>query len=130
MKHENLEIRLMTMLLAGDDITLKQLREQYAHASVVSRESSDVGFFTTFSLQGRDDLRVNNKSFQIGDVDGNLNEIYGAVGFILYIKNGFISTLEGYTNAIDKWPEDDEEIILKYDSGNERDIKRLISKWE
>ncbi|MDI6618807.1 MAG: hypothetical protein QME45_09065 [Clostridiales bacterium] len=129
MINENFEKKLMEMLLAGDEKTLNLLREQYTVAKVVSIERSDVGFFIHFSLKGRDDLSINNKSFQIGDVDGNINGITGAVGFILYVKNGFISMLEGYTNAVDKWPKSDHEIVLTYDSGNERDLERLKRKW-
>ncbi len=119
----------MEMLLAGNDDVLIRLREQYKSSKVISREHSEVGFFTTFLQQDRNDLCIDGKSFQIGDVDGSVNGIDGAVGFVLYIKNGFISMLEGYTNAIDKWPEVDDEIVLTYDSGNERDVERLKRKW-
>lgn len=129
MINESFEKKLIEMLLAGDEKTLILLREQYTVAKVVSIERSDVGFFVHFSLKGRDDLSISNKSFQIGDVDGNINGITGAVGFILYVKNGFISMLEGYTNAVDKWPNSDYEIVLTYDSGNERDLERLKRKW-
>ncbi|HCF49438.1 MAG TPA: hypothetical protein DER60_04100, partial [Syntrophomonas sp.] len=125
MTYENLERKLMEMLLAGNDDVLIRLREQYKSSKVISREHSEVGFFTTFLQQDRNDLCIDGKSFQIGDVDGSVNGIDGAVGFVLYIKNGFISMLEGYTNAIDKWPEVDDEIVLTYDSGNERDVERL-----
>ncbi|GBF10506.1 hypothetical protein [Tepidibacillus sp. HK-1] len=129
MTYENLERKLMEMLLAGNNDVLIRLREQYKSSKVISREHSDVGFFTTFLQQDRNDLCIDGKSFQIGDVDGSVNGIDGAVGFVLYIKNGFISMLEGYTNAIDKWPEVDDEIVLTYDSGNERDVERLKRKW-
>jgi hypothetical protein len=129
MTYENLERKLMEMLLAGNDDVLIRLREQYKSSKVISREHSEVGFFTTFLQQDRNDLCIDGKSFQIGDVDGSVNGIDGAVGFVLYIKNGFISMLEGYTNAIDKWPEVDDEIVLTYDSGNERDVERLKRKW-
>ena len=129
MRCENFERKLMEMLLAGEDKMLSTLREQYASAKIISRERSEVGFFTSFSLDDRNDLKIDNKSFQIGDVDGLINGINGAVGFILYIKNGFISTLEGYTNINDKWPESDEEIVLIYDSGSKRNMERLKRKW-
>ena len=55
-----------------------------------------------------------NDTFQIGDVDGEVNNIDGAL-FILYVKNGYLTMLEGYTNIIDSWPETDYVIKLKYD---------------
>ena len=129
MAYEEFEKKLMGMLLAGNDDVLIRLREQYRSFKIKSREHSDVGFFTTFSQQNRNDLCIDGKSFQIGDVDGSVNGIDGAVGFILYVKNGFISMLEGYTNIIDKWPEIDDKIVLTYDSGTERDIERIRKKW-
>jgi hypothetical protein len=41
-----LEQKVMTALLAGDDYVLTTLRNQYTAASVVNRKFSGVGFFT------------------------------------------------------------------------------------
>lgn len=124
MNQKEFENKLIEMLLDGENEILSLLRKQYEQSKVVSREFSDVGFYTSFFIQNRDDLCLNGKSFYIGDVDGTVNDIEGAIGFILYIKNGYISLLEGYTNIIDKWPAN-EEITLTYDSGKTRDIRRL-----
>jgi len=70
-------------------------------------------------------LCIKNKSFHIGDVDGNIDGIEGAVGFVLYVKNGYITLLEGYTNAVDTWPKSYDEIVLSYDSGEIRNIENL-----
>jgi hypothetical protein len=129
MDHEIFEKKLMEMLLAGEDNVLNKLRKQYESAKVTSREFSNVGFYTSFSMQNEHDFSLGDKTFHIGDVDGVINGIEGAVGFILYIKNGIISLLEGYTNAIDKWPKTNDEIILLYDSGIKRDIERLKKNW-
>jgi hypothetical protein len=119
----------MTMLLAGDDSTLLQLRKQYASADIVSKERSPVGFFTRFSLQGKTGLRVDDKTFQIGDVDGSIDGVSGSVGFVFFVKNGLLLMLEGHTCAADRWPDDEGEIVLTYLSGEERDIERLREKW-
>ena len=124
------EKKLMQMLLVGKSATLQQLRKQYLSSVVVSREITSVGFFTTFSIQGEVDMLEGNKTFQIGDVDGKINSTDEAVGFILYIRNGVISTLEGYTNIMDQWPKDAEKIELKYDSGKRRDFKKLEQKMK
>lgn len=129
MKHEDFERKLMEMLLTGDDEVLIKLRKQYELAKITSREFSDVGFYTSFSVQNRNDLRIKDKSFHIGDVDGTIDGIEGAVGFILYVKDGFISLLEGYANVIDKWPKSNDVIVLTYDSGDKRNIARLKEKW-
>lgn len=127
MTQEDFEKKLIEMLLDGENEVLSTLKKQYELSKVVSRDFSDVGFYTSVFIQNKDDLCLNGKSFYLGDVDGTVNGIKGAIGFILYIKNGYISLLEGYTNIIDKWPTN-EEIKLTYDSGETRNIKSLKEK--
>lgn len=129
MEHREFEIKLMKMLLSGEDEVLAKLRKQYEVARVVSREITDAGFFTSFSVDNRSDLCIMNKSFYIGDVDGNVDGIKGAVGFMLFVRNGYITLLEGYTNVIDAWPKSYDKIVLNYDSGETRDISSLRAKW-
>jgi hypothetical protein len=78
-KHEILEENLMQMLLAGDNDVLAKLRKQYEKAEIVSREFTGVGFFTNYSLQNCDDLRIDNKTFQIGDVSAVVAGIKGSM---------------------------------------------------
>lgn len=70
-----------------------------------------------------------NKSFHIGDVDGNIDGIENAVGFVLYVKNGYITLLKGYTNVVDIWPKSYDKIVFSYDSGEIRNIESLRAKW-
>ena len=130
MEHVEFEKILMKMLLSGDDEVLNKLRKQYEVAKIESREFSDAGFYTSFLVENRNDLCIMNKSFHIGDVDGNVDGIEGAVGFVLYVKNGYITLLEGYTNAVDTWPKSYDNIVLSYDSGEIRNIASLRTKWE
>jgi hypothetical protein len=129
MEHVEFEKILMKMLLSGDDEVLNKLRKQYEVAKIESREFSDAGFYTSFLVENRNDLCIMNKSFHIGDVDGNIDGIEGAVGFILYVKNGYITLLEGYTNAVDTWPKSYDKIVPSYDSGEIRNVKKLRTKW-
>ncbi|MFT9078672.1 hypothetical protein [Ethanoligenens sp.] len=121
------ENKLMKMFLNGEGNVFSRLKKQYMVINVISREHSDAGFFTNFSLpENSEDLRLDNKSFHIGDIDGSVNGIAGAVGFVLYIKHGAIALLEGYTNALNKWPKSNNEITLEYDSPNKRNIDLII----
>lgn len=130
MEYEDFECKLIEMLLYGEDEVFIKLKKQYDTAKIASRDFSDVGFFTRFSIPQSDDLCTDRKSFYIGDVDGMVDGIEGAVGFVLFVKDGYISMLEGYTNAIDKWPKSYDVIALSYDSGDKRNIVRLMEKWE
>jgi hypothetical protein len=129
MEHVEFEVKLMEMLLSGDDEILNKLMKQYEVAKIVSREFSDAGFYTSFLVENISDLCIMNKSFHIGDVDGNIDGIENAVGFVLYVKNGNITLLEGYTNVVDIWPKSYEKIVFSYDSGEIRNIESLRAKW-
>lgn len=129
MKHIRLANQVMTMLLDGNDEVLLMLRKQYKKSVVVSEEYSEVGFYIDYQIDKG--LKVSdeyNGTFQIGDVDGEVNNINEALGFILYVKNGYLTMLEGYTNIIDSWPETDPKIKLKYDM-TPRNYISLRKKW-
>lgn len=114
--------RIMDMLLAGNHEVLALLRKQYRVAEVISEEKSEVGFFVKFHVEKYQmDLPNYRQTFQIGDVGGMLNGIEEAVGFVLFIKDGVIEMLEGYTCAIEKWPQNDSDIVLNYHSAGERE---------
>lgn len=130
MEHKELADKVMKMLLNGDDKILILLRKQYEASEIVSVKSNEVGFYINYKVN---EYVINehdyNNTFQIGDVDGNLNGVAGALGFILYIRAGYIVMLEGYTNALDYWPSDDRQIELSYDTGADRDLLSLKMKW-
>lgn len=127
MSQKEFENKLVEMLLDGENEILFKLRKQYEQSKVVLREFSPAGFYTSFIVEDRDELCLEGKSFYIGDVDGIVDGIESAIGFILFIKNGYISLLEGYTNIIDNWPTN-EEIRLTYNLGKIRDIKSFNKK--
>ena len=123
MKHEKLAKRVVEKLLKGENKILKQLQKQFECIEIVSEEANPVGFYINFKVL-KDSLRIDQiRDFNFGDVDGNVDEIEGAVGFVLYVRNGYISMLEGYTNIIDEWPESDESIHLVYDNESEESRK-------
>lgn len=130
MRHIKLANQVVEMLLSGKDEVLSILREQYKNANVVSEENDEVGFYINYQVDEATMIPDQyNSTFQIGDVDGVVDDINGAVGFVLYIKNGYLIMLEGYTNIIDRWPEIDSKIKLKYET-EQRDYLSLRRKWE
>ncbi len=116
MVHKKLLEEVMEMLLYGNSEELIKLKQQFKQ-STVREENSKVGFYINFELDNDNKYLVENKTFQIGDVYGTVDGKFASVGFILFIKNGKLLMLEGYTNGIiDKWPEDD-RIVLTYSNG-------------
>lgn len=129
-----LERRVMEMLLAGDHPMLETLRQQFQHANVAKREYTGVGFFTHFEVPADVRRLPNNRSFELRDVfgaspDGPQREF----GFILFIRDGVIDFLEGFT-FYDRFPQpetvDANKITLEYSEGAQRDWDRLYKVLE
>lgn len=100
-----IERRVMQMLLAGDHPTLETLRRQFDHARVSDRENTGVGFFTSFEVRGDNVPRVEPSSrLVIGDVCADVDDVKYGCGFILFVDNGVIGTLECHLWGDDRLP--------------------------
>lgn len=129
MNHKELADQVMKMLLSGREEVLLTLKEQYERAVIISEEDTGAGFFICYQVDGAARIEEEFKTtFQIGDIDGEIDGIDGAVGFILFIKDGYLTMLEGYANGVDKWPETDTEIKLCYHA-DQRDYESLRKAW-
>ena len=91
MKQKEFENNVMEMLLDGENEILSKLRKQYEHSKIISREFSTVGFFISFTVEDRGELCLEGKSFYIGDVDGIVNGIESAIGFVTASGAGLLS---------------------------------------
>jgi hypothetical protein len=122
----SLEDRVMRMLLAGDDDALTVLRQQIKQAQISSRKLTGVGFYTEFSLPSEIARLVGRPSFKLGDVNGAAANIKHGLGFLLYVTDGAIAMLEGYTYD-ESWPNNVEELVLTYSGGQNqnRNIDRV-----
>jgi hypothetical protein len=98
-----LEKDAMDMLLAGNHPLLELLRKQYAACNVVDRDETGVGVFVTFSVPDNVARLPNNRSFELSDVNGEVEGL-DPVGFILFVRDGAIDYLEGFSYG-DRWPE-------------------------
>src|SRR5688500_12929085 len=99
---EELADAVMKRLLAADIPIAPELRAQYAVATVVSTELTGVGFFVDYDVPAAAP-RIVPANLEMGDGATLTNGI--AVGFVLFVRDGVISMLEGYTYD-DPWPED------------------------
>lgn len=116
-----LEKSVLDKLLAGDDPALSCLRAQRQQMHVAKREYSGVGFFTEFE-HPPDVLRLPiSKSIRFGDVFADIDGLEHGAGFLLFIDDGLISMLEGYTNSNEPWPEVLGAFALRY-WGPKRDL--------
>lgn len=80
-------------------------RQQLEHASIAKREFTGVGFFTEFEIADDAPIRRDLPDATLGNVGAELSGLQHGAGFLLFIRGGVVTMLEGYTYADDQWPE-------------------------
>lgn len=114
-----IEKAVLENLLDGHLPFLIQLRKQFARCKVVQREFTGFGFYTTLAVP--DDVsRIPGLDIKFGDVIAELPEVPSGAGFLLYVKDGVLDMLEGYSYD-EPWPSSISSFNLKYTKGEERD---------
>ena len=98
-----LESQVLSLLVAGDHPDLALLRQQAAHAVVVTRKYTGVGFFTKLAVDPVQPSADNLGTRNIHDVYAQLTGLDHEAGFILWIERGVIDCLESW--IVDSaWP--------------------------
>lgn len=118
------EQAVMQKLLDGEDEILLILREQLKKTIVTKREMTGVGFYTTFFVSDGVQLLLDNSSFKFGDVVAKMPELNFGTGFLLYVLDGALHMLEGYTYD-ETWPHQISDFELSYTTGHQRDLNSL-----
>ena len=81
---------------------------------VAKREFTGVGFFTEFG-HPPEAVRLQTPSrVRFGDVLADIEGLEHGAGFVLYIDEGLITMLEGYTAANEPWPDPTGRFSLRY----------------
>jgi hypothetical protein len=118
------ERAVLDKLLSGDNEVLARLRRQVIQSKLKKREYSGVGFFCEFEIEPNApsvDLDV-----EIGDVQAAIPGLAHGAGFVLFIRDGRITTLEGYTYD-ELWPDSIGKFVLSY---TDPDRKTELAKLE
>jgi hypothetical protein len=100
---DKLEQQVLQMLLEGDDPALAILRIQFGLAKRKPREMSGVGFFTYLDVPEDAPRLTNNASLRFGDVSAEIDGLEHGAGFVLFVDDGVLTTLEAYTYD-EPWP--------------------------
>jgi len=133
---EPIERQVMQMLLAGDHPTLETLRQQFARSNVVERDFTGVGFFTSFEVRDCLPRLVPPSRIVIGDVCADVDGLEYGCGFILFVDDGLIGTLECHLWGDDAFPDNPRYNRIYYvhktnplavTETTERDIEALIA---
>lgn len=121
---DQLEQKVLQLLLAGDDPILVTLRSQLELAKRRPREVTGVGFFTHFDVPKEAPRLPGNPKIRFGDVIAEIDGLQNGAGFLLFIDNGVLSMLEAYTYD-EPWPLKFVGFELRYTSGKARDLTAL-----
>ena len=108
-----LEKAVLDAILARPGEPYKTVRRQLAIATVSRREFTGVGFFTEFVLPSDTAVRRDLPNMELGDVGAEFPGLKRGAGFLLFIRDGVVSFLEGFTYDED-WPEQADEFRVSH----------------
>lgn len=114
-----LEQAVLVKLLSGESERDGILHKQIFALRVIEREMTGVGFFTRFSMPDDVPKLPDAATFQFGDVAAEINGLERSAGFLLFVKQGAVYMLEGYTYGEPR-PQDIHGFHLYYDGTSER----------
>jgi hypothetical protein len=120
-----LERRVLGLFLEGDTVTLHVLRAQLETAELSRLEWTGVGFFTHFSVSSTTERLTYRKRFVLSEVLGSTAEDSAAAGFLLFVEDGELRMLEGYTYGNDPWPEREDTLAVAYSNQRIADLATL-----
>jgi hypothetical protein len=99
--------RLLPPLVEGSHPALVALQQQIPQVRIAKVELTGVGFFVDFEDAGNAPL-AEPANFVGGNAVITVAGATAPAGCVLFVSNGRISLLEGYTCGDDIWPEDAE----------------------
>jgi hypothetical protein len=100
----SMEDEAMKMLIKSDANNSHVLLEQYNNAVISERRFTGCGFFTDFEIPSRISRLQGKLDGPIGTVVGRVGDLAVMVGFLLFLHDGHISTLECHELDISGFP--------------------------
>ena len=125
--------RIMNANIFEKDLIIKffELRQIYSKPSyelldkveVLSRDYTGVGFYTSFEKHECLKVADSKINYIWAYMGAFLNKEKINVGFVFYIKDGYLEMIEGYSYGEQTWPDHIEsydifELRVKNDGGN------------
>lgn len=109
MRANKLERIIISSVLADQALKVAKSEVNYDAVVVENRELTGVGFLTEFERSEELKLFDDDVSFRWGKVGARLNTSKVETGYLVYVDDGYLTTIEGYTYG-DEWPERIEQI--------------------
>ena len=111
MKANELEMAVIGHLLADSELSPIKTKVNFAAVAVRDRELTGAGFLTDFERSEELKLFADGVSLQWGKVGARLNASSLETGYLIYIDDGYLTTIEGYTYG-EEWPDNVEQMEL------------------
>ena len=125
MELEPLERAVLNKFLEGNDPVLDALRRQMPGISVVERKKTGTGFFTELSnALGTERAPTRPGTSRLGDLEATIDGLAHGAGFLLYVHDGLLSMLEGYSYE-EPWPTEIRNFALRF---SKADRSAVLSK--
>lgn len=102
------EHEAMATILRGDHPVFAGLRTQLARCEVSKREFTGVGFFTTLTVPADVPSVSLDRRLALGDVHVTMSRVEHGVGLVLFVEEGRLAILEGFTYD-EPWPDEIED---------------------
>lgn len=115
------ERAVLEKLLAGNHPVLSALRAQLGSCEVSSREFTGHGFFTNLKVDPSvEPAPTSRPRIQIRDVGGKISGLKYGAGFVLFVTEGYLDFLEGFSYE-EPWPPEISEFSLAYEGQRAED---------
>lgn len=109
---DKFERAVLEKLFAGDHAVLAVLREQAQEARIASRKYTGAGFFLAFEVPPNAPV-FSTQEFHFGDVSAVIDGLRYGAGFVVFVRDGRLDTLEGYSYE-EPWPNKIRDFELSY----------------
>lgn len=105
MKHIVLTKKVIELMSLDNNTLIEQF-----DAATYTEESNSAGYYVDFKVSNSVSPLSTDK---LPSVIGKNKAGRIIVGFVIFVKNGYIDCFEGYTFGDEKWPSSDEEISIE-----------------
>ena len=105
MKFDEFEKIIITDIIEQYPQYKQKLQAQLEKIAVQKREFSTYGFSTHYAVIALEEALENDENLQLGKCQWNINGLRYGSDYILWIKNGLISYLEGFSYN-EPWPDE------------------------
>ena len=110
MKITQLEVEIIRRFLADRDLDLSKRTVVAGEVNVLDRSFSGIGFMTEFEKTNAMRVFEDSRSLRWGKVGARLNANRVETGYLVYVDDGYVTALEGYTYGGLEWPSKVNEI--------------------